>query len=99
MFAALRRQGVPEAYVQLLGALFEKQKGSMDGSFYFAILRGVKQRDVLSSMFFSAGLEATFFEWQSQLSTGKRCNILPQQNPTPHQHVDGTNKYLITIPI
>ena len=64
LFAALRRQGVPEAYVQLLGALYEKQKGSVNGSFYFDILRGVKQGDVLSSMLFNAGLEASFREWR-----------------------------------
>jgi hypothetical protein len=47
LFGALRRQGVPEAYVQLLSALYEKQKGTVNGSSFFDILRGVKQGDVL----------------------------------------------------
>ena len=69
LFAALRRQGVPEAYVQLLGALYEKLKGTVNGSSFFDILRGVKQGDVLSSMLFNAGLQEAFREWHCQLST------------------------------
>ena len=69
MFAALRCQGTPEAYIQLLGALYEKQKGSVNGSFYFDILRGVKQGDVLSSMLFNAGLEAAFRAWVCRLTS------------------------------
>ena len=69
LFVALREQGVPEAYVQLLAALYEKQKGSVNGSDFFDILRGVKQGDVLSSMLFNAGLEAAFREWRSRLTS------------------------------
>ena len=39
---ALRDQGVPEPYVQLLAALYEEQKGSVNGSAFFNIERGVK---------------------------------------------------------
>ena len=60
LFATIRNQGVPESYVQLLVALYEEQKGSVNGSTFFNIERGVKQGDVLSSMLFNAGLEATF---------------------------------------
>ena len=69
LFTALRNQGVPEAYVQLLAALYEKQKGSVNGSTLFDILRGVKQGDVLSSMLFNAGLEAAFSEWRCRLTS------------------------------
>ena len=69
LFVALRRQGVPEAYVQLLSALYEKQIGTVNGSSPFNILRGVKQGDVLSSMLFNAGLEEAFREWRCRLTT------------------------------
>ena len=48
LFTTLRSQGVPEAYVQLLATLYEKQKRSVNGNNLFDILRGVKQGDVLS---------------------------------------------------
>ena len=69
LFTPLRKQGVPEAYVQLLAALYEKQKGLVNGSSFFNILRGVKQGDVLSSMLFNAGLEAAFSEWRLRLTS------------------------------
>ena len=67
LFAALRQQEVPEAYVQLLSALYENQRGCVNGSYLFPIQRGVKQGDVLSSMLFNAGLESAFRIWQSKL--------------------------------
>lgn len=67
LFDALREQGLPEAYVQLLSALYKNQKGCVNGSHLFPILRGVKQGDVLSSMLFNAGLESAFRLWQSKL--------------------------------
>ena len=60
LFEALRDQGVPDAYVQLLGLLYKDQKGTVNGSAFFDIQRGVKQGDVISSMLFNAGLEAAF---------------------------------------
>ena len=44
---ALRYKNVPETYVQLLLALYKNQKGCLNGSYLFPILRGVKQGDVL----------------------------------------------------
>ena len=67
MFQALREQDVPESNIQLLSALYEKQQGCVNGSFLFAIQRGVKQGDVLSSMLFNAGLESAFRVWRSKL--------------------------------
>ena len=67
LFQALREQAVPESYIQLLSALYEKQQGCVNGSFLFAIQRGVKQGDVLSSMLFNAGLESAFRVWRSKL--------------------------------
>ena len=55
LFAALREQEVPEAYIQLLSALYANQKGCVNGSYLFSILRGVKQGDVLSAILFNAG--------------------------------------------
>ena len=48
LFTALRKRGVPEAYVQLLAALYEKQKGSVNGSSFFDILRGASLRAMAS---------------------------------------------------
>ena len=42
LFVALRDQGVPEAYVQLLGLLYTNQKGIVNGTAFFDILRGVE---------------------------------------------------------
>ena len=67
LFDALREQELPEEYVQLLSALYKDQKGCVNGSYLFPILRGVKQGDVLSSMLFNAGLESAFRVWQSKL--------------------------------
>ena len=69
LFAALRDQEVPEAYIQLLSALYEKQQGCVDGSRKFPIERGVKQGDVLSSMLFNAVLESAFRVWKTKLHT------------------------------
>ena len=73
LFDALREQEVPEAYVQLLSALYKDQKGCVSGSYLFPILRGVKQGDVLSSMLFNAGLESAFRVWQSKLRNHVFC--------------------------
>ena len=64
LFDALRDQGVSEGYVQLLGLLYSNQKGTVNGSTFFDILRGVKQGDVISSILFNAGLEAAFRSWK-----------------------------------
>ena len=67
LFKTLRQQEVPESYVYLLSASYEKQQGCVNGSSLFAIQRGVKQGDVLSSMLFNAGLESAFRVWRSKL--------------------------------
>ena len=67
LFAALREQGVPEGYIHLLGLLYKDQKGTVNGSAFFDILRGVKQGDVISSMLFNAGLETAFRSWKLRL--------------------------------
>ena len=64
LFEALRDQGGPEPYVQLLMALYQDQKGIVNGSVFLEILRGVKQGDVLSPMLFNAGLQQTFRKWK-----------------------------------
>ena len=81
LFAALRRQGVPEAYVQLLSALYEKQIGTVNGSSPFNILRGAKQGDVLSSMLFNAGLEEAFRNWKYRLHNHGFLLSLGMDNP------------------
>ena len=42
LFEVLRDQGVFEPYVQLLMALYQDQKGIVNGNGFFIILRGVK---------------------------------------------------------
>ena len=69
LFEALREQGVPNPYIQLLAALYENQQGCVNGSRMFLIQRGVKQGDVLSTLLFNAGLEAAFCYWRTQLQT------------------------------
>ena len=44
------------------------QVGSVNGSKYFKINRGVKQGDVISAMLFNAGLECAFRKWKMRLS-------------------------------
>ena len=43
LFTAIRDQGVPECYVQLLAALYEHQKGSVNGNAFFNIERDVNE--------------------------------------------------------
>ena len=68
LFDALRQQGVPECYIALLTALYNDQWGSVNGSTYFEIQRGVKQGDVISPMLFNAGLEMAFRSWKVRLA-------------------------------
>ena len=74
LFAALREQGVPEGYIHLLGLLYKDQKGTVNGSAFFDILRGVKQGDVISSMLFNAGLETAFRSWKRRLGCHGFCS-------------------------
>ena len=67
LFAALREQGVPDAYIQLLSILYQNQKGTVDGKMFFDIQRGVKQGDVLSAMFLNAGIEIVFRRWKTRI--------------------------------
>lgn len=68
LFEALRIQNVPEPYIQLLAVLYNNQTGSVNGSRYFNIRRGVKQGDIISPMLFNAGLEIAFRSWKTKLS-------------------------------
>ena len=67
LFHALREQGVPESHIALLTSLYTNQVGSVNGSQYFKINRGVKQGDVISAMLFNAGLECAFRRWKIRL--------------------------------
>ena len=88
LFNALREQKVPLAYIQLLSALYEKQQGCVNGSYLFAIERGVKQGDVLSTMFFNAGLESAFREWQSKLTEHGLLLSIDRQRLTNVRYAD-----------
>ena len=57
LFDALRIQHIPEPDIQLLAVLYNNQTGSVNGSYYFNILRGVKQGDIISPILFNVGLE------------------------------------------
>ena len=67
LFEALREQGVPDGYIQLLSILYQNQKGTIDGKLFFDIQRGVKQGDVLSAMFFNAAIEIVFRRWKERI--------------------------------
>jgi hypothetical protein len=67
LFEALREQGVPDAYIELLSILYRNQKGTVDGKTFFDIQRGVKQGDVLSAMLFNAGIEIVSRRWKARL--------------------------------
>lgn len=69
LFNAIRAQNIPDAYIQLLAALYQNQTGSANGSDPFLIQRGVKQGDVISPMLFNAGLEIAFRRWKTRLHT------------------------------
>ena len=56
LLEALRSQGVDEPYVQLIFELYSNQWGSVQGSAWFPIRRGVKQADVISPILFNAAL-------------------------------------------
>ena len=68
LFVALRDQEVPEAYIQLLSALYEKQQGCVDGSRKFPIERGVKQGDVLSSMLFQRSFRVSISRMENKIA-------------------------------
>lgn len=75
--------------MQLSGALYEKQKGTANGTFYFDISRGVKQGDVLSSMLFNAVLEKAFREWRCRLTTEGLLLSTNATRLTNVRYVDG----------
>ena len=64
LLAALRLQGISEAYVQLISDLYSKQWGYVMGSTWFQINRSVKQGDVVSPLLFNAALEVAFDAWK-----------------------------------
>ena len=67
LFDALEYQGVPSSYIHLLKALYSAQHSIVNDSHKFPIQRGVKQRDLLSSILFNSGLELAFSSWKSRL--------------------------------
>ena len=69
LFGALRAQGVPPEYVDLLASFYQNQTGAVEGSMAFPIQRGVKQGDVLSPALFNAGLEEAISCWKRRLTT------------------------------
>ena len=68
IFEALRTYHVGEECIQLLQLLYSDQKGSVKGSAYFDIERGVKQGDVLSTLIFNSALQFIFDRWTSRLN-------------------------------
>ena len=60
IFSALRDQGISDEMVSLLLDLYAHQHGRVSGSKLFAIHRGVKQGDVISSIIFNATIEFVF---------------------------------------
>ena len=63
LWHALRRQGIPESYMRLIQALYTDQTATVKTdrrSKVFAIQRGVKQGDPLSTLLFNALLEDLF---------------------------------------
>ena len=64
LFGALRAQGVPPEYVDLLTNFYQSQTSAVEGNAVFPIQRGVKQRDVLSPALFNAGSEEAISCWK-----------------------------------
>ena len=67
LFDALLQQGVPRCYCTLVWKLCKGQTGSVHGSERFNIECGVKQGDVISPIFFNAGLEHAMRKWKAKL--------------------------------
>ena len=67
IFSALRAQGISDEMVSLLLDLYAHQHGRVSGSKLFAIHRGVKQGDVISSIIFNATIEFVFQRWKTRL--------------------------------
>jgi len=60
---------IPEPYIQLLAVLYSNQTGSVNGNYFFKILRGVKQGNIISPMLINAGIEIAFRAWKQKLSS------------------------------
>jgi len=69
LFAGLRDFGVPKCYINLFRILYTNQYATVNGSSPFAILRGVKQGDVLSPLLFNVALDVALTRWKARLST------------------------------
>ena len=68
IFEALRNQGVAEPMIALLLDVYSRQTGYASDSAEFAISRGVRQGDKLSSIIFNATLEFVFQRWKARLN-------------------------------
>ena len=69
IFEALRYFDVDESLIALIQILYMEQSGTMDGTHYFDILRGVRQGDILSVLLFNAVLDFAFNKWKCKLSS------------------------------
>lgn len=75
LIKALRNQGVPESYIQIIKQMYAKNKTriitDIEGE-YFEVKKGVKQGDPLSSILFNCALEEIFrkLNWE-----GKGINV------------------------
>jgi len=75
LIKALRNQGVPESYIQIIKQLYANNKTriitDIEGD-YFEVRKGVKQGDPLSSVLFNCALEEVFrnLKWE-----GKGVNV------------------------
>ena len=69
IFAALRAQSISEYMIALLLDLYANQHGCISGTKLFAIHRGVKQGDVISSIIFNATIEHVFQKWKMKLAS------------------------------
>ena len=67
LFRALHHHGVDHEYVKLITMLYREQTGYIKGGRAFAIERGVRQGDVISPLFFNAGLELALERWKRRL--------------------------------
>ena len=73
LFDVFKVQRVPHAYLKLIASLYHDQVGFVQGK-QFPIKRGVKQRDVLSPLFFNAGLEHAIRKWKFRVQhCGLHC--------------------------
>ena len=97
LFGALRAQGVPPEYVDLLATFYQNQTGAVEGSMVFPIQRGVKQGDVLSPALFNAGFEEAIYCWKRRLTT-HGFDVGAQERLTNERYADDLLVYAKSLP-